>query len=156
MSLIAISLRILVPDFSVPIGLPSLAGTGEDDESVRARSAQIARRYNEAITESVQELADLELVKAASAEVRVYRTSPLFKLYLINGAEAFFGFYNVLEHKVMIDGESTGIFDAMGKDTVLFHFDSNEDETSIGSQYVREGERWFDSVWNSIATGLSQ
>lgn len=143
-------LRILLPDLAVPVGLPALASTAADDDRVRGRAEQIARRFNQTITDSLQELSDLQLVRSASVEVRVYQTSPLFKLYIINGEEAFFGFYPVLEHKVMIDKEPTAILDPMGKDAVLFHFASGEDDTSIGAQYVSEAQKWFDSVWHTV------
>ncbi len=145
-----ITLRVLLPDLSVPMGLPALASTGEDDSRIRARSTQITRRFNDAMAHSLQELADMKLVRSASVEVRTYRTSPLFKLYIINGEEVFFGFYPVLEHEVSIGGEPTAILDPMGKDAVLFHFAATEDDTSIGTQYVAEAQKWFDSVWRTV------
>jgi len=39
----------------------------------------------------VQELADLGLVKSATAEARMHSIAPTFKLYMLNGREAFFG-----------------------------------------------------------------
>lgn len=146
-----IVLRVLLPDMSVPVGLPALASTADDNERVRARSGDIAHRANQALSDSLQELADLGLVRSASVQVRTYRTSPVFKLYIINGDEVFFGFYPVLEHKVMIEKEPTAIFDPMGKDATLFHFAATEDESSVGAQYVAEAQRWFDSVWQSVA-----
>jgi DNA-binding transcriptional regulator YhcF (GntR family) len=146
-----ISVRVLLPDLSVPVGLPALADTSADDERVRARAQQIATRFNQAIMDSLHELADLELVRSVSAEVHVYRTSPVFKLYILNAEEVFFGFYPVFEHKVAIDGESVGIYDPMGKDAILFHFTSSDDETSVGAQYVTEAQKWFNSVWNSVS-----
>lgn len=145
-----IAVRVLLPDLSVPVGLPVLAPDGADDPGVRARSEQIARRSTQAIADSVQELAALQLVKAATVRVRVYRTSPLFKLYLLNDSEVFFGFYPVLEHSVTVAGEPTSIFDAMGKDAILFNFASTDDEGSLGAQYVQQARSWFDSVWNTI------
>lgn len=146
----SITLRILLPDLSVPVGLPALASTAADDERVRARAAHIAERSNKTIVDALHELAELQLVRSVSAEVRVYRTSPLFKLYIINGEEAFFGFYPVLEHKVLIEKKPTAILDPMGKDATLFHFAASDDETSVGAQYVSEAQKWFDSVWRSV------
>lgn len=150
-----IAIRILVPDLSVPVGLPALASTRQDAPAVRGRSDQITRRYNQAILESVHELADFGRVNAASAQVRVYRTSPLFKLYILNSEEVFFGFYPVLEHTVMVEGEQTGIFDAMGKDAILFHYEASDDDSSIGAQHVQQAQMWFNSVWNTIATDFT-
>jgi hypothetical protein len=86
--------------------------------------------------------------------VRTYRTSPLFKLYIINEEEVFFGFYPVLEHEVPIDGQPTAIFDPMGKDAVLFHFAASDDETSVGAQYVTEAQKWFNSVWRTVGKAV--
>ena len=147
-------LRVLLPDMTVPLGLPALADTGEDDERVRDRVEKISRRFNQTLADSLQELVDLQLVGSASVQVRVYRTSPVFKLYIINGDEVFFGFYPVLKHKVMIEGEPTAIFDPMGKDAVLFHFAANEDDASVGTQYVSEAKKWFESVWESVGRTL--
>ncbi|GAA3249476.1 GntR family transcriptional regulator [Pseudonocardia petroleophila] len=146
-----IALRVLLPDMTAPVGLPALASTGEDDERVRGRMDQIMRRFNQALADSLQELSDLQLVRSATVEVRTYRTSPLFKLYIINGDEVFYGFYPVLEHKVVIDKEPTAILDPMGKDATLFHFAATEDDSSVGAQYVAEAQKWFNSVWDSVA-----
>lgn len=147
----SITLRVLLPDLSVPVGLPALASTRDDDERVRARMSHISDRASGALVDALHELADLELVQSASVEVRLYRTSPLFKLFIINGEEVFFGFYPVVEHKVLIDREPTAILDPMGKDATLFHFAASEDDTSTGTQYVSEAQRWFDSVWQTVA-----
>ncbi|MDA3644154.1 winged helix-turn-helix domain-containing protein [Saccharopolyspora indica] len=146
-----LTIRILLPDLTAPTGLPSLAPDGDDSAEVRKRMERISERSVQAITDTVQELADLELVRSATAKVRVYRGVPLFKLYLLNGEEAFFGFYPVVEHPVPINGAPVPIFDLMGKDATLFHFASVEDETSLGNQYIAEAQRWFDSVWSTVA-----
>ncbi|MDN5859120.1 MAG: winged helix-turn-helix domain-containing protein [Pseudonocardia sp.] len=147
----SITLRVLLPDLSVPVGLPALAATAGDDERVRSRISRISDRATGALADALHELAELALVQAATLQVRLYRTSPLFKLFIINGEEAFFGFYPVVEHKVLIDKEPTAIYDPMGKDATLFHFATTEDDTSTGTQYVSEAQRWFDSVWQSVA-----
>jgi hypothetical protein len=52
---------------------------------------------------------------------------------------------------VAIDGQPVEIFDALGKDSVLFHYAKTEDDSAIDSQYVSEAQNWFNTVWNSIA-----
>jgi DNA-binding transcriptional regulator YhcF (GntR family) len=146
-----IAVRILLPDLAAPMGLPALARTGADDQRVRARADQITQRSTQTIVDSLRELSDLGLVKSTSVQIRTFQTSPLFKLYIINDEEAFFGFYPVLEHNVLIDREPTPIYDPMGKDAVLFHFAANDDVDSIGAQYVTEARKWFDSVWQTVS-----
>ncbi|MFC7612386.1 GntR family transcriptional regulator [Actinokineospora soli] len=148
----SVTIRILLPDLSQSIGLPSLAeGGGTDSSEVRKRMSRIVSRSTQSIADAVEELAALKLIEAGRAEVRVFQTSPLFKLYLLNRTEAFFGFYPVVRHSVAIKGEPVEIFDPMGKDATLFHWAATEDPDAIPTQYVSEAQSWFDSVWNSVA-----
>ena len=148
----AVHVRMLLVDLTQPTELPSRAGKDPgDDPRVRGRMAKIAERHTVAISDSVRELEELGLVEKASAEVRVVGTAPLFKIYLLNKHDLFFGFYPVLDHAVSIDGERLRTFDPMGKDTVLFHHAADVDPESTDAVYVAEAVRWFDSVWNTIA-----
>ena len=146
----SISIRMLLPDFAGPLPLPRPAGDA-DAEAVRGRAARISQRHIEAIVESVHELADLGLVKEATAEYRVHGIVPMFKLYVLNGSDAFFGFYPVVKHRVSVSGSQLPILDVMGKDAILFHRTASDDETSDGPAYVEEARRWFESVWSTIA-----
>jgi hypothetical protein len=60
----------------------------------------------------------------------------------------FFGFYPVVE--VEIGSKSVPIFDAVGKDTVLFHHSVSDDDHATGSQYVDQARRWLRSTWPTI------
>jgi DNA-binding transcriptional regulator YhcF (GntR family) len=147
----SISVRLMLTDTTAPLVLPCRADSKADDPAVRKRSDRITRRAVDSIVAGVEELGDLGLVQSATAEVRVHSAAPLFKLYIINNEEAFFGFYPVLEHNVRIGGESVAIFDPMGKDATLFHHSVNDDsDTSTGPKYVEQARTWFDSVWRTI------
>lgn len=152
----SLQIRILLPDLSKPVGLPALAPDGADSPEVRKRAERIVQRSTQGIVDTVQELAALGLVESATAQVRIYHAAPLFKLFLLNRAEAFFGFYPVLQHSVAIAGKPVEIFDPMGKDAVLFHYAVSEDDSTVDSQYVEQAQKWFDSVWNSVAKDLEQ
>jgi DNA-binding transcriptional regulator YhcF (GntR family) len=146
-----VRIRVLVPDMSKPIGLPSLVPSGEDSADVRDRMGRIVRRSAQALTESVSELAALGLLDSGSVEVRTAHVAPLFKLFLLNGTEAFFGFYPVIKHTVVVGGKPTDIFDPMGKDATLFHYVTTDDPDAVDSLYVEQAQAWFDSVWDSVA-----
>ncbi|MDX8051882.1 winged helix-turn-helix domain-containing protein [Lentzea sp. BCCO 10_0798] len=148
----SIHVRILVPDPRVPWSVPSTVDTRADSPAFRKRAEEIMRRHTLAIVDNVTELGALGLVKDATAEVRVHPAAPLFKLYLINNEEAFFGFYPVREHVLSLGGEPQAIYDLMGKDAILFQHSSTDDDTSTGSQYVDQARTWFDSMWNTIST----
>jgi DNA-binding transcriptional regulator YhcF (GntR family) len=144
--------RMLLADLTQMTALPSRAdGATGDDPRIRERMAKIAERHSMAVVDSVRELAELGLVAESSAEVRVVATAPLFKVYIVNNHDLFFGFYPVLEHAVEIEGSQVPVFDPMGKDTVLFHHAADVDPDSTDAVYVAEAVRWFDSVWSTIA-----
>ena len=112
-------------------------------------------QHLEPLLHSVTELAELGLVQSATAEVRSQPASPLFKLYIINGHEAFHGFYPVREHAVNIEGDTHNVSDLMGKDTTLFHQEATDDPEAVGSQFVSQANTWFDSFWTNISTEVT-
>ncbi|MDI1464304.1 GntR family transcriptional regulator [Catellatospora sp. KI3] len=150
-----IAVRLLISDMSVPMALPARAETNADDPAVRERAERITRRAVDAIADQVAELGDLGLVRSATVEVRMHRAAPLFKLYVLNSDEVFFGYYPVAERTVSIKGEPTPIFDLLGKDVPLFHYAVTDDDASHGTQFVESSKAWFDSVWNTIAYGYT-
>lgn len=74
------------------------------------------------------------MVSKVNAELRVVGMPMMFKLYPLNNEEVFFGFYPVLERDVEIAGKQVPTFDAVGKDTVLFHHSVSDDDRATGSQ----------------------
>ena len=146
----SIAIRILLPDLSRPGVVPSRADKSGDDAAVRERAERISRRHTDAIVDSVQELAELGLVRSATADARRHGAAALFKVYILNNEEAFFGFYPVVRHSVTIAKASVPIYDVLGKDVPLFHFAAS-DEDDMASQYVQHARAWFDSVWTTIA-----
>lgn len=147
----SIRIRLLLPDPARPWALPCRVEDLADDEAFRERSHKITQRHVQPLVESVNELGELGLVAEASIEVRMHGAAPLFKLYLVNRAEAFFGFYPVEKHAVTISGEKHNVYDLMGKDTTLFHHAAEDDPEATGSQYVAQAISWFDSMWNTVA-----
>jgi DNA-binding transcriptional regulator YhcF (GntR family) len=146
----SITVRILVPDANLPWGVPCRVDDLADEPAFRERHRHIMQRHTEAITESVGELADLGLVRSATAKVRIYGTVPMFKLYILNGTEAFFGFYPISKHTVTLDGRPVPMYDLMGKDTTLFHYAIDDDSASMASQYVEQARAWFDAAWHTV------
>jgi hypothetical protein len=130
----SVTIRMLLPDLTQPISVPSRAGSEPgDDPAVRARVAGIAHRSAGEITQSVRELGELGLVPNIDVETRVVGGLPMmFKLYALNNEEIFFGFYPVVEREVEIDGKPVAIFDSVGKDTVLFHHSISDSDQATG------------------------
>lgn len=148
----SLTIRLMMTDTSGPMAVPRRVETPAADSAIQKRADRIARRAVDGIVDSVTELQDLGLIKSATAEARVYQQTPWFKLYILNGEEAFFGFYPVVEHTINVGGEHVEIYDVMGKDATLFHFATGtDDETSQAPQYVSQAQTWFDSIWRTVA-----
>lgn len=147
----SIAVRLLLPDTSAPMTVPVLVDGLRDDETLRERARDIGVTNAAGIKHSVEVLAEYGLVQSASVQVRVYQASSMFKLYVINRAEAFFGFYPLRQRTLTVKGEPYTFYDVTGKDTTLFHHTSGPDDASLGSQYVQQAQMWFDSVWSTVA-----
>lgn len=153
----SLRIRLLLADLTQPLAIPiSTAGDAEATLAARQRMADIGSRHTSAITDAVDELADLGLVPHANVETRYHRSAPLFKLYLINGVDVFFGYYPVVKHEVRINGKRQPIYDAMGKDAVMFQHVDDGDPDSMGSMFVASTRDWFQSVWDTIAVTREQ
>lgn len=144
-----INLRILAPDTEVPWILPRRADTGEDSPEFRQRQRDIASRSLGGIRHSIEELDELGLISAGTVQIRTHRAVPLFKLYILNREEVFFGLYPITKHDVRLGNSTAPIWDLGGKDTTLFHQDANADET--GAAFVEQAQQWFDTWWTNIA-----
>lgn len=147
-----IKLRIMVSDMRMPMSLPTPVDPTRDAESVTERMARITDRALETIVNDVRELEELGLIKSGSVEVRMHGIAPVFKLFILNNAEVFFGFYPIVQHSVPVNGERVEIFDPMGKDASLFHFSSTGEESEQGEMFVSSARTWFDSLWDTVAT----
>jgi hypothetical protein len=146
----SVSIRMLLPDTTRPMAIPCRAGDLSDDPDYRARMHQITGRHSYAILDTVQELARLGRIKEASTQIRAYQLPPLFKLYLLNGEEAFFGLYPLVEHTIPFPDGSHPMYDLMGKDAVVFRH-SKRSGNPADTQFVEQAQSWFDSMWNHIS-----
>lgn len=147
----SIAVRLLLPDTTAPMAVPTLVDGLADDPALRNRARDIALTNAAGIRHSVEVLAELGLVEKATVDVKVYRATSLFKLYVINQRDVFFGFYPLRERTLAVEGEARTFYDITGKDTTLFHHAAGPDGESMGSQYVQQATTWFDSIWSTIA-----
>ena len=146
----SITMRILVPDMSVPQAAPVRMADGADDKRLRDRMHEIMVSYTRSIRDAITELEHLGLVAETRINVRVHSGTQFFKLYVVNGEDAFFGYYPIRPNKVVAQGEAIEIYDLIGPDATLFHYSINEGESSSGAKQVEQARMWFDSVWTTI------
>ncbi len=146
----SVSIRMLLPDTTRPMAVPCRVEDLADDPDYRARMHQVTGRHAYGILETVQELARLGRIKQASTEIRAYQVPPVFKLYLLNGDEAFFGLYPLVEHKIPFPDGTHPVYDLMGKDAVVFRH-SKAAGDAADAQFVDQAQGWFDSMWDHIS-----
>jgi len=150
----SVKLRVLIPDPRRPWAVPCLTGDLDDSPEFRERMGGIVGRSLDGLVDSLHELDEMGLV-STSVEIRAHGAAPLFKVYIVNHEEAFFGFYPVAEHHFSYKGQDLDVWDLVGKDTVLFHHSTSEDNASIGGLYVEQAQMWFDSMWTTVSREYS-
>jgi hypothetical protein len=146
----SVNIRMLLPDTTRPMTIPCRVEDLADDPEYRARMHQVTGRHAYAILETVQELARLGRIKEASTQIRAYQVPPLFKLYLLNRDEAFFGLYPLVEHKIPFPDGSHAMYDLMGKDAVVFRHSARNGDAA-DAQFVDQAQAWFNSMWDHIS-----
>jgi DNA-binding transcriptional regulator YhcF (GntR family) len=151
----SIRIRALVPDGQKPETPPPSAKTRKGAPRSRTGTHSVFEQHLESLLRSVTELAELGLVQSATAEVRSQPTAPLFKLYIINGREAFQGFNPLIEPPVHIERSSNTDGEPLSKDTPLFHQEATDDPEAVGSQFVNQATTWFDSIWTNNSTEVN-
>ncbi len=141
---------MLLPDTTRPMAIPCRVEDLADDPDYRARMHQVTGRHAYAILETVQELARLGRIKEASTEIRAYQVPPLFKLYLLNGEEAFFGLYPLVEHTHPVSGRQSRHVrpDGQGRRGLPSLRPSGD---AADAQFVDQAQGWFDSMWDHIS-----
>ena len=145
-----VTIRLLLPDTSRPMVLPCRVEDLSDDPDYRARVHQLTTRHAYAIMDTLQELTRLGLIKEASTQIRAHPAPPMFKLYILNGEEVFFGLYPIVKHNIPFADGPRDIYDLMGKDAVVFHHSIHSSQPA-DAPYVEQARAWFDSMWDHIS-----
>ncbi|MFE6935455.1 GntR family transcriptional regulator [Streptomyces sp. NPDC057699] len=80
--------------------------------------------------------------------------TPPMKLYLLNGDEALFAYYTVTQRSESIGNSQVEMFDVLGSHSTLFSFARASGQVR-DEAFVEQSQRWFDSLWSTIATDLT-
>ncbi|CAL9496678.1 hypothetical protein SUDANB70_03362 [Streptomyces sp. enrichment culture] len=151
----SIEFRMLLPSRKINLAFPVLVEEGADDEggdpvhdrwlSMRNAQAQVLRH-------------NLHAVRATHGidvhvRFRALPFTPPMKLYLLNGAEALYGYYR-LERREEEWGEHTlDMYDTLGSQSLLFCFARRAGQRDAA--FVEESQKWFDALWETITTDLT-
>jgi hypothetical protein len=146
----SLAIRMLLPDTARPMVLPCRADDHADEPAFRERAHQLTMRHARAIIDTVQGLTDLGLIENATTEIRVHPCVPLFKLYILNNEEAFFGFYPIARHNVQLPAGPLAMYDLMGKDALVFRHAADSGQPADGP-WIEQARNWFDAMWQTMS-----
>jgi hypothetical protein len=146
----SVTIRMLLPDTTRPMVLPCRVEDLADDPDFRARSHRITSRHAYVILESVHELARKGCIGQGSAQIRAHLLPPLFKMYILNGQQVFFGLYPIAKHNVPLPGGTRDMYDLMGKDAMVFRYTQASGQDA-DAQFIDQSQAWFNSVWDTIS-----
>lgn len=151
----SLAVRLVVPSTEARLALPRLVADEQDDRPLR-RLRRLITGQAITLASSVRSVADSGHVKDVTIEIRTVHVTPLHKLYLLNREEALFGLYAPVVRPVRFEGEPEDIYDVLGLDATLFRYSSGPDETDLQSkEFVVNSQRWFDSLWSTIAQPMT-
>ncbi|MGW3410824.1 winged helix-turn-helix domain-containing protein [Streptomyces sp. NPDC000888] len=146
-----VSVRILVPSEEAELPFP-LSKDNPSDRRPVERVRDIARRSASSLRHTLESLRVEELVPEVSLDIRHTTVVPTFKLYVLNGSEALFGPYQVVERPIVLDdGEVLTATDVEGIGANLMHYEKDADPDSPSSFFVDSMQTYFDSVWTLLA-----
>lgn len=152
----SITVRAIMPSPQAYLALPRLA-EDPDDRRPLHRLHELQRTWAAALRMSLSTFRDRYDVPEVSYEIRTVAATPLQKLYLLNGSEALMGHYHVVRETVTYQGEELDIFDVLGFETSLFRFSAvPAAHDQQDAAFVRDSQRWFDSLWETIAMPLAE
>ncbi|MFH8609100.1 hypothetical protein ACH4D5_16630 [Streptomyces sp. NPDC018029] len=142
-----VRVRILVPDFTVPMAIPGTLdaeGKAVDDPAYRAYQLDKVRwnvREFGVAARSLRESRRAEM----DVQFRVLCITPLLKFCLINGDELFDGIYDkVVQESAPVPPERQ-ILDLKGYQAVLTHWRAGSG--AAGREKVAQRQDLFDTLW---------
>lgn len=139
---------MLLPSEAIVMPYPR-AKEDPADPRPRERLHRIANYRIELLRHAFGEL-EPWLDGPATFDIRRMAMAPTFKLYLINGVEAVFAPYKVIEGRIVLEtGEELDVWDVEGLGASMTRHVRTEDPLATDSVFVTNMQAWFDSVWYS-------
>ncbi len=143
-----VTIQILVPDFSVPMTVPSGVGPGGrpvDLPAFRERVRRSCEDFDQQLQGLASQFADRGRI-TARFEYRCFQGVPRDKVCILNGNVVLHGLYDVTtrqrHHHLQRE-----IYDPKGFDTRL-HVRSRKEGTAEAEETVDHWVKHFDGLWN--------
>ncbi|MFJ1746669.1 winged helix-turn-helix domain-containing protein [Streptomyces sp. NPDC088116] len=145
-----ITVRILLPDTDGPLALPQVVGEPANTRP-RERLGETTGHIYGSLRHSLRMLKVRGLVPEVTVEARRVSITPTQKVYILNGEEVLAGHYQVQSRRVDLDRDDPiEIYDMLGVEGMLFRHTAVDDD-HVTAAYVDQTQKWFDSLWDTIA-----
>lgn len=150
----SITVRAIVPSQESWLALPRHVIDPADDRPMM-RFRDLQRTWASALRATISTLMERTATRDVSCEIRTVASTPLHKVYILNGTQALMAHYTVVSEEVAYRGEMFEIFDVLGFESPLFHFSAGAESSGRQDAAIaRNCQEWFDSLWNTIAVPL--
>ncbi|MGX4691307.1 hypothetical protein [Streptomyces sp. JNUCC 63] len=142
-----VSIRMLVPDFGLPMTVPSRVGvndTPEDDADFRKRMEERCREYDSILSDLSERLTATGRV-VVQCEYRLYPGIPRDKICIFNRQRVLHGLYD-LSARMRLQHMGPEFYDPKGFRTDLNVW--SREGTAAAETAVSTWNKHFDDLWN--------
>ncbi|MER6462375.1 GntR family transcriptional regulator [Streptomyces sp. NPDC048409] len=146
----SIDVRVLLPGRDINLAFP--VPVEGDDDVVHTRWLGMRNAQGQVLQYNLQSLRSTHKIEV-NVTFRALPFTPPAKLYLLNGAEALFGYYMVTRREELTDNGTLEMYDAVGSESLLFSFEKRAGHRDAA--FVEQSQKWFDALWETITTDLT-
>ncbi|CAM5611953.1 GntR family transcriptional regulator [Streptomyces spiroverticillatus] len=146
-----ITLRVLLPARNIELAFPK--GLEPSEASlVHQRWLQQRNSQGHVLRNTLRSLYRSHGIDV-TVTFRALPFTPPLKLYVLNGSEALFAYYQVTKRPEVIEDVNLEMYDTLGPESVLFAFDAEKGPRDAA--FVEQSAKWFDALWNTITSDLT-
>ncbi|MER5529705.1 winged helix-turn-helix domain-containing protein [Streptomyces sp. NPDC002677] len=146
----SIDVRVLLPGRDINLAFP--VPVEGDDDAVHNRWLAMRNAQGQVLQYNLQSLRSTHKIEV-NVTFRALPFTPPAKLYLLNDAEALFGYYMVMRREELTDSGMLDMYDAVGSESLLFSFEKRAGHRDAA--FVEQSQKWFDALWETITTDLT-
>lgn len=150
----SIQVRVLLPDRHINLAFPRSVDDSDDGPLVHGRWLKQRNAHAAVLHDHLTGLGDA-LGIPVDVAFRALPFTPPVKLYLLNGVEALFAYYQVAERAARIDDTQVQMYDTRGDQSPLFSFGAGSGTSERDRAFVSLSQSWFDSIWGTIVSDLA-
>jgi DNA-binding transcriptional regulator YhcF (GntR family) len=147
----SIEFRLLVPAEDIELAFPVLVEREEGDP-VHRRWLEMRNAQARVLRHNLRAVGSTHRIDVRVA-FRSLPFTPPTKLYLLNGEEALHGYYILTRRAEEYEGRALEMYDALGFESLLFSFLKRSGHRD--AVFVEEAQKWFDALWETIATEMT-